>query len=139
MYLYGIYYLPRTAPNRFFSLRTFVWNKMQFFPVHRIHVNLTWTRRKKRSGFIDNLTVKIKRETDLSDSWRSNISAIFSDKSDKSVSFSSRRIHVNLFSGHRRYFLFPNPGNGVALIGNSGFPIISCKDDKKWKNTEKTA
>ena len=46
-----------------------------------------------------NLTVKIKRETDLSDlsdSWRSNISAIFSDKSDKSVSFFSRRIHVNL-------------------------------------------
>ena len=43
-----------------------------------------------------NFTVKIKRETDLSDSWRSNISAIFSDKSDKSVSFFFRRIHVNL-------------------------------------------
>jgi hypothetical protein len=45
----------------------------------------------------------------------------------------------NKFSGHRRYFLFPNPGNGVALTGNSGFPIISCKDDKKRKNAEKKA
>jgi hypothetical protein len=51
------------------------------------------------NGFVGNLTVKIIRETDLSDlsdSWRSNISAIFSDKTDKSVSFFSRRIHVNL-------------------------------------------
>jgi hypothetical protein len=43
----------------------------------------------------------------------------------------------NKFSGHRRYFLFPSLSNGVALTGNSGFPIISCKDDKKREKQEK--
>jgi hypothetical protein len=42
------------------------------------------------NGFVGNLTVKIIRETDLSDlsdSWRSNYSRFFSDKSDKSASY----------------------------------------------------
>jgi len=33
--------------------------------------------------------------------------------------------------------LFPSPSNGVALTGNSGFHIISCKDDKKREKQEK--
>jgi hypothetical protein len=57
----------------------------------------------------------------------------------------------NIFSGHRRYFLFPSPGNEAVLIGNFVFPIFhvkiikaekrrktalfctfSCKDEKKY-------
>ena len=47
--------------------------------------------------FLYDYTEKIIRETDLSDlsdSWRSNISVIFSDKSDKSASI-FRRIDVS--------------------------------------------
>ena len=44
---------------------------------------------------IDNLIIKIIREADLSDSWRSNFPRFFSDKSDKSVSL-FLRIHVNV-------------------------------------------